>query len=172
MNLQKKMPPAKPTTGRQSSKEQALEDAYLFFNEIGIIAQLSSNQFQRALPHGLNQSQFSVLNWFVRVDVEATPGRLARAFQVTRGAMTNTLGKLHAKGLIQIEPDPDSGRRKIVRLTAAGRRARDEAVTASYPLLAEFIAHFNKRRTDAVMPLLQEIREYLDKRREMPETSD
>ena len=167
MNPLGKMAAAKPKTRRRSSKDQELEDAYLFFNEIGIIAQLSSNQFQRALPHGLNQSQFSVLNWFVRVDVEATPGRLATAFQVTRGAMTNTLGKLRAKGLIQIEPDPDSGRRKIVRLTAAGRRARDDAVTASYPLLAQFIAQFDKRRTDAAMPLLQEIRAYLDKRREI-----
>lgn len=150
-----------PPTGKKPTSN-ALESAYLFFNEIGIIAQLSANQFQRVLPHGLNQSQFSVLNWFVRVDVEATPGRLANAFQVTKGAMTNTLGKLHDKGLIRIDPDPDSGRRKIVRLTAAGRRARDEAVAASFPLLSEFIARFDGRQIDAALPLLQEIRAYLD----------
>ena len=40
---------------------------------IGIIAQLTSNQLQRNLPHGLTQSQFSVLNWFLRVDDEASP---------------------------------------------------------------------------------------------------
>ena len=73
-----------------------LQIAYGFFNEIGIIGQLSSNQMQRAMPHDLTQSQFSVLNWFVRVDTQATPGRLAKAFQVTKGAMTNTLHKLKA----------------------------------------------------------------------------
>ena len=35
---------------------------FTFFNEINIIAQLSSNAFDRALPIGLSQSQFSVLN--------------------------------------------------------------------------------------------------------------
>ena len=151
---------------RQIREGGDLEDTYVFFNEIGIISQLSANQFQRVLPHGLNQSQYSVLNWFFRVDVEATPGRLARAFQVTKGAMTNTLSKLSEKGLIQIDPDPDSGRQKIVRLTKAGRRARDEAVAASFPLLSEFSTRFDKRRIQAAMPLLREVREYLDALRE------
>ena len=53
-----------------------LQTAYGFFNEIGIISQLSSNQMQRAMPHGLTQSQFSVLNWFIRVDDQATQDRV------------------------------------------------------------------------------------------------
>ena len=61
---------------------------FAYFNEIGIIAQLSSAQFEKTLPARLNNSQFSVLNWFRRVDSQATPGRLATAFQVTAGAMT------------------------------------------------------------------------------------
>jgi DNA-binding MarR family transcriptional regulator len=52
---------------------------------------------QQNLPAGLTVSQFSVLNWFIRVDNVATPGRLSTAFQVTKGAMTNTLKKLHEK---------------------------------------------------------------------------
>ena len=63
-----------------SSKGDAV---FTYFNEIGIISQLSTVLFEQSLPEGLTLSQFSVLNWFVRVDVEATPGRLARAFQVT-----------------------------------------------------------------------------------------
>ena len=69
--------PEPSTPASPAPDSEALADAYRFFNEIGIIAQLSSNQMQRSLPHALNQSQFSVLNWFVRVDDEATPGRLA-----------------------------------------------------------------------------------------------
>ena len=63
---------------KRSPSRRSLATAFEFFNEIGIIAQLSSNQMQRTMPHGLTQSQFSVLNWFVRVDDQATPGRLAR----------------------------------------------------------------------------------------------
>ncbi|HEY5647538.1 MAG TPA: MarR family transcriptional regulator [Pseudomonadales bacterium] len=136
--------------------------AFEFFNEIGIIGQLAGNRMERSLPHGLTRSQFSVLNWFVRVDDEATPGRLARAFQVTAGAMTNTLGKLAGKGFVSIEPDPGSGRRKIVRLTPAGRRARDEAIAATEPDLRAFLERFPRQRLDRALPLLRAVRAYLD----------
>ncbi len=143
-------------------KSHELDQAFVFFNEINIIAQLSSNMFERTLPHDLTNSQFSVLNWFVRVDTEATPGRLATAFSVTRGAMTNTLSKLEAKGFITVEPDSSSGRQKIVTMTPAGRSARDEAIASSAGMLSEFSAHFDGETISKLMPALQEIREHLD----------
>lgn len=142
-----------------------LQIAYGFFNEIGIISQLSSNQMQRAMPHDLTQSQFSVLNWFVRVDTQATPGRLAKAFQVTRGAMTNTLQKLQAKGFIDIQIDPASARQKIVTLTATGRRARDSAMSANHPQLTAFLEAFDINTIERALPLLRRIRAYLDELR-------
>lgn len=142
-----------------------IDTAFIFFNEINIIAQLSSNMFERVLPHGLTQSQFTVLNWFVRVDTEATPGRLATALMVTRGAMTNTLSKLEEKGFIKVEPDASSGRQKRVTMTEAGRSARDDAIAASADLLAEFSDRFNAEETLALIPRLQAVREYLDQRR-------
>lgn len=153
---------------RRPASRKSLATAFDFFNEIGIIAQLSSNQMQRSMPHGLNQSQFAVLNWFLRVDDRATPGRLARAFQVTGGAMTNTLGKLTEKGFIRVEPDPDSGRSKIVTLTPAGRLARDEAIAAAVAPLSDFLAAFPAGRLADVLPLLEEIRAWLDTARERP----
>lgn len=139
-----------------------LDLAFSFFNEIGIIAQLSTNQLHRTMPHGLTQSQFAVLNWFIRVDDEATPGRLASAFQVTKGTMTNTLAKLERKAFVTIEPDPESGRRKLVRITAAGRRARESALRAAHPQLEAFLARFPSGRVSRALPLLREIRQYLD----------
>ena len=148
------------------SKETTLGSAFEFFNEIGIIAQLSSNQLQRNMPHGLTQSQFSVLNWFIRVDRQATPGRLAKAFQLTPGAMTNTLSKLESKGFVRIEPDPDSGRSKIVRLTPAGRRARDSAIAANDAALKGFLEEFPATTLQEALPLLRSVRAYLDAARE------
>lgn len=144
-----------------------LADAYRFFNEINIIAQLSANQMDRLMPHGLNRSQFGVLNWFVRVDDEATPGRLAQAFQVSKGAMTNTLGKLTAKGFVSVSADPESGRRKRVRLTHSGRMARDEAIAAAYPLLEAFLDAFDVESIRRQLPQLERIRAYLDEAREV-----
>ena len=71
---------------------------FRLFNEIGIISQLSGTILARVLPHGLSMAQFGVLNNFVRLGGERTPAGLAEAFQVTRGAMTNTLTRLEAQG--------------------------------------------------------------------------
>ena len=148
-----------------ASNHQEIAALFLFFNEIGVIAQLSSNEFEKCLPDKLTTSQFAVLNWFVRVDDEATPGRLARAFQVTGGAMTNTLKKLEAKGLVKIEPDAMSGRKKRVTLTRAGRVVRDRAVEATAPLLTEFANAFRTAKIEKLLRELQKIRQYLDERR-------
>ena len=154
----------KPPLPTQSPAD--LELAYKFFNEIGIIAQLATNQMQRRLTDGLTSSQFSVLNWFVRVDDQATPGRLAKAFQVTNGAMTNTLRKLANKKFVSIEPDPASGRRKIIRLTPAGRGARDRAVAATFPELQSFLDAFDASVLTEAMPLLARVRQFLDAARD------
>ena len=148
-----------------SPPPQELQAVFRFFNEINIIGQLTSNEMGRTLPHGLTVSQFSVLNWFVRVDDEATPGRLARAFQVSKGAMTNTLKQLERKGFVTVNPDPASGRRKLVRLTAAGGAARREAIEATHPALTAFAAAFDVAEIEALLPTLEAIRSWLDERR-------
>jgi DNA-binding MarR family transcriptional regulator len=143
-----------------------LEVAFALFNEINIVAQLSANLLERSMSNGLTLSQFSVLNWFVRVDRVATPGRLARAFQVSKGAMTNTLTRLEQKGFVTVEGDPDSKRRKLVRATRAGVAARDVAIASVFPELERFLDRFGVRVLREQLPALREIRGYLDLQRE------
>lgn len=146
-----------------SESDEAL--LFRYFNEIGIISTLVTTSFERLLPDELTISQFTVLNWFLRVDTEATPGRLAKAFQVTNGAMTNTLKKLQAKGLVAIEPDPNSGRQKRVTITPAGEAMRERAIAAASPLLQEFTAALDMNAIRAQLPQIQEVRQYLDEYR-------
>lgn len=154
-----------------TSKPEELEVLFTYFNEINIIAQLSNNMFEQQLPDGLTPSQFSVLNWFARVDDEATPGRLAKAFQVTGGAMTNTLKKLEAKKLVSIRPDENSGRRKIVTMTSKGRVTRDSAIAAIGPLLSQFEEVFSVGQLKRPLKHLKDVRAYLDEYRFRPERS-
>lgn len=72
-----------------------------FFNEIGIIEQLARKRFARVLPRGLTLSRFGVRNHVTRLGHESSPLQLARAFQVTKGAMTNTWKRLEGRGLIR-----------------------------------------------------------------------
>ncbi len=150
---------------KQISSKPSESPLFLYFNEIGIISQLSTALFESKLPSGLSNSQFGVLNWFSRVDTEATPGRLATAFQVTPGAMTNTLKKLEAKGLIKIEPDEHSGRKKKVTITAKGKQMRKRAIESAAPLFREFAEKFPSSGIKKQIKELQKVRKYLDQRR-------
>lgn len=147
------------------AKPKSTEVAFQLFNEIGIINQLGTNAFESVLPLDLTVSQFSVLNWFTRVDVEATPGRLATAFNVTKGAMTNTLKRLEQKGFIDVRVDENSARRKLVTMTPAGADARRQALIAVEPLLKELLGVFNEKDIQAALPFLEAVRVYLDERR-------
>lgn len=140
-------------------------DLFAYFNEIAIIASLTVGMFERRLPNGLTYAQFGVLNWFHRVDEVATPTRLAMAFQVTGGAMTNTLKKLEAQKLVKIEPDPESGRQKRVTMTAKGRRMRERAIAAAGPLLEDFTAALDLEAIRIQTRQLAEIRQFLDEYR-------
>ena len=78
--------------------------AVALFGELFMADQLARNRILKALPKGMQLSHFSVLNHLARLNEERTPAQLARAFHVTRGAMTNTLAKLEWAGHVHISP--------------------------------------------------------------------
>ncbi len=138
---------------------------FRFFNEVGIIDQLARARLEQALPDGLKMSQFVVLNHLVRLGGAWSPARLANAFQVTKGAITNSLQRLEARGLVKVVPDPRDGRGKLVSLTPAGRKTRGQCVAAIQPLLVEMQRTFGEKRFEEALPLLEEVRKYLDANR-------
>lgn len=145
------------------------DEARLFtlFNEIGIIHQLSSTAFERVLPYGLTQAQFTVLNHCVRLGDNKTPAQLASAFQVTRGTFTSTLQRLQAKGFVDVVPDATDGRSKRVLLTPSGRAAAAECIAAAAPILTRAQAALPRDEVDGVLPALVKLRTWLDENRSL-----
>ena len=137
-----------------------------FFNEIGIIDQLAQTLLERALPDKLKMSHFGVLNHFARLGGEQGPAELARAFQVTKGAMTNTVQRLRDRGQMEVNPDPGDGRAKLVRITDKGLRVRAKAIKAISPELAELETQFGSGKFQKALPFLRELRHYLDRARD------
>ena len=103
-----------------------------------------------------------MLNHLAGIGDERSPAQLARAFHVTRGAMTNTLAKLEWAGHIHIRPDWDDARRKFVAISPSGRAARDAAVQAIAPLIAEVVQALGADRVRSVLPVLRELRTRLE----------
>ena len=84
------------------------------------------------VEHGLQAYEFDVLAALRRSGdpFELTAGELCAATYVTSGTMTSRLDRLAARKLVVRRPDDDDGRLVRVRLTAAGRRRVDGALTA------------------------------------------
>lgn len=132
------------------------------FGELLVADQLARNRIGRVLPKGMQLSHFVVLNHLARLNEERTPAQLARAFHVTRGAMTNTLSRLEWAGHIHIRPDWDDARQKFVAISPAGRAARDAAVQAVAPLLTDLVREMGSDKVRAAIPVLREIRTRLE----------
>ncbi|MBO9463792.1 MarR family transcriptional regulator [Tropicibacter sp. R15_0] len=142
-----------------STSEGAL--AISLISELLTADQLLRARIGKVLPNKMELSHFSVLNLLARGG-EKTPAQLARAFHLTRGAMTNTLGKLEIAGYVHIRPDWDDARRKLVSISPAGRSARDAALAAIVPMLDEMMGELGEDKVRAALPVLRELRLRLD----------
>jgi len=136
--------------------------AAALFAEVFMADQLARNVVSRALPKGMEISHFSVLNHLAHFGEERTPAQLAATFHVTRGAMTNTLSKLVWAGHIHIRPDWDDARRKFVAISPAGRQARDAALAAFMPVIADVVRAIGAEKVRLALPVLRELRARLE----------
>lgn len=73
-------------------------------------------------PDGLTYSQIRLLGTVEDIG-PVTQHRLAQAMSVSDPAISRALRPLKAEGLVEITVDPEHARRRLVRLTEAGREA-------------------------------------------------
>ena len=136
--------------------------AAALFSEVFMTDQLARLKVSHTLPKGMQISHFSVLNHLAHTGEERSPAQLAATFHVTRGAMTNTLAKLEWAGYVHIRPDWDDARRKFVSISPAGRAARDAAMAAFMPVIADLVRGIGPEKVRAMLPVLRELRGRLE----------
>lgn len=139
---------------------------YQALTEIGIIHQLTETILRASLPKPLTLAQFKVLTHLTRVPEVNTPTRITNAFQVTKGAMTHTLGLMLKNGFIKIVADEIDGRTKHVHITKTGQEILMQAVTAMAPNFIELGSQLNASELETLTKFLGKIRAFLDKARE------
>ena len=135
--------------------------AVSLFSEMLTADQLLRSRLSKVLPKGMELSHFAVLNHLAHIQEERSPAQLAQTFNVTRGAMTNTLGKLEWAGHVHIRPDLDDARRKMIAISPAGIKARDAAVAALLPLIVDLVESIGRQKARATVPVLREMRNRL-----------
>lgn len=139
---------------------------FAFFNEIGIIGQLSRAVMEEELPDGLIAPHFGVVNHLVRVRDGQTPLALARAFQVPKTTMTHTLAGLERAGLVEVAPNPKDARSKCVWLTDKGRNFRENTIRSLGPPFADLLNQVDLAEIQSVLPTLTRVRQVLDAMRD------
>jgi DNA-binding MarR family transcriptional regulator len=96
-----------------------------------------SNTVSGEFARSLYVRQTSVAEWVLLRHLYerecATPGELAEALTMTRGAISKIIDKLHAKGWIRSKVNPEDNRGQLLSLTPLGRR--------NLPVLAEIADH-------------------------------
>lgn len=140
-------------------------EVFGFFNEVGIINQLSTAILANSLPDGVHPSHFAIVNHLVRTGDGKSPVRIAGAMQVTKNTMTHSLKVLEDRGLITVEPDPEDGRGKLVRLTETGRAFRESAIRNVLERFEDIVEPKHREIMTRLIGDLQVLRKHLDENR-------
>jgi DNA-binding MarR family transcriptional regulator len=138
-------------------------------DDVAVALRLSIGLFVRRLrqapvPGELTLPEFSALARLDRGGA-VTPGELAKAEQISPQAMGTTLGGLERQGLVARQPDPGDGRRVVMSLTEAGRRAvRDKRAVRTAQLAKALSGGFTQAELETLMaaaPLIERLAESL-----------
>lgn len=140
-------------------------DVFRFFNEVGIIAQLSGALFNRVLPDGVHVAHFAIVNHLSRMGDGRTPHEIAAAMQVTKATMTHSLDVLLRRGFIRLAPHETDGRSKRVYLTVDGRRFREAAIASLAQATAGLFTDDHRQAMKTALPALGAVRKLLDENR-------
>ncbi len=89
-----------------------------------------SNAVSGSFARSLQERQTSVAEWVLLRRLydrkQSTPGELADALTMTRGAISKIIDKLQEKGWIRSRIKPEDNRVQLLSLTASGRRVVPE----------------------------------------------
>ena len=114
-------------------------------------------------PTGLTERDSSLL---AHVDDRhgASPAELARHLGVAPSTLSAAMARLEKRGLLSIATDPRDGRRRVVRLTGAGREAIGAHSVLDPQRLAALLSHLQpeerRRAVDGLKTLAAAARHF------------
>jgi len=123
-----------------------------------------SNSVSGEFARSLQARQTSVAEWVLLRHLyerqQATPGELAEASTMTRGAISKIVDKLQAKGWIKSKVNPADSRGQILSLTPAGKRNLPGLVEIADQNDEQFFACLNTDERSALRRLLSKVAEH------------
>jgi MarR family transcriptional repressor of emrRAB len=139
-------------------------DAFRLLTWIGIIEQLTRNAADRSLKTlGLTYPEFSMLVHFSHGrPPEKTVTGIAAAMQLLQPAVTKTVQKLVAKGLLKARANATDARSKLLVITPKGSQAIERAVAAIAPALGPAFEGWSEGDVETAFGYLDRLKVKLD----------
>jgi DNA-binding MarR family transcriptional regulator len=123
-----------------------------------------SNTVSGEFARSLYARQTSVAEWVLLRHLyereQATPGELAEASTMTRGAISKIIDKLQAKGWIRSKVNPEDNRGQLLSLTPVGRRNIPELAEIADQNDEQFFACLDADERAALKTLLSKLAEH------------
>ena len=123
-----------------------------------------SNRVSGEFARSLHMRQTSVAEWvllrYLWERDQATPGELAEASTMTRGAISKIVDKLQAKGWVRSKINPEDNRGQLLSLTPAGRRSLPELAQIADQNDERFFACLDADERSALLRLLSKLAEH------------
>ena len=98
-------------------------------------------------------------------DYEKTVTGLSKRFEITKGAVSQVVNKLHEKGFVNKERNKDYGKEIILSLTEKGQNAFKIQNGFHKKMEAEFVSHLEMitpQQMDSFLQILGKIENYVD----------
>ena len=120
-----------------------------------------SNAVSGEFARSLQQRRTSVAEWVLLRQLwdlsQATPGEMAEALTMTRGAISKIIDKLQSKGWIRSRIKPEDNRVQLLSLTGAGRRVVPELAEIADRNDQKFFACLDTDERTALRHLLRKL---------------
>jgi DNA-binding MarR family transcriptional regulator len=140
-------PAATPQTGEQDRVLlRTLMHAFYWFDD-GLQAYM-----QREAGFSLPRAQSMIM--VCLTEGVSSPMELARRLKVSKQAIRQALRSMIESGVVTVDPDPDNGRQRVVRVTARGRAMRDIAQRGLPLLERELARRIGRERVETLHDVL------------------
>lgn len=147
--------------------EPATPNPFRIFTWIGIIEQLTRSAADRGLRSvDLSFPEFAMLTHFSHGHPpEKTVTGIAKAMQQLQPAVTKTVQKLLAKGLVKASANTADGRSRMLALTPKGMAALQRGVASLAPRLGGAFAGWSDRELAEFFAQLDRLKRWMDDHR-------
>jgi len=134
---------------------------------LSIVNQLFETRMSQLLaPHHLTNGQFGILHHILRDPTRTYRiSEIAKDVEVGQPAVTKAMAKFETLGLVQLTPDLQDRRVKIVRSTPKAQQMLMETRQSLGPDMAQIFAGFEDAELDQLGGYLKRIAKNLDQTR-------